>query len=207
MDLDIADKYYARPLVCKDFAIIGDTPLAEHLNSEQVRALGLWSFTLVFNTFGQVFLRKFVLGGKRHKLHVIDAIASTSMPDVIPKHGVENPTFDVANQLLEFGGQDISPSEAERSLLKTLRSESDRCHQFDSDKKMKKWAKEKSQKYSKMVIRFHRKLAGLEIASYFTARELSVQYLLRLLQDLISKFLKLPTGLADAIGPTSQGYK
>lgn len=89
----------------EDSAILGDTPLAKHLNSpEQVRALGLWSFTLVFNRFGRVFLCKFALGGERRKLHVIDAIASTSILDVMAKHGVENLAFEVANQLLAFGG-------------------------------------------------------------------------------------------------------
>ena len=207
VDLDIADNYYTR-LGFESCAIVGDIPWAGRLNSpEQVRALGFWSFTLVFDIVGRMFLRKFVVGGERRKLHVIDAIASTSMLDVTPKQEVENLAFDVANQLLTFGGQDISPSEAERYLLKTVSSEADWCHQFNSDKQMKRWAKAKSQKYSKMIIRFQRKLAGLEIASFFTARELSVQYLLQLLQDSISKFRKLPTGLADAIGSTGDTSK
>jgi len=206
-DLDDADNFDLH-MYGKD--LIRETRLGSLDSPRLIRSHTIWTFSRVFNIFAPKFLLTYALGKDKMKLFVIDAIGNAPTLHLSRNvKSIEALAFDTINLVVEFGAS-YDHSRTSTALEEILKNEKnhDWCDSFTNSNHMKRWAKQKARKYSKLITRLLDNISStVEITLCMTEWKKSVIFLLGMLQVSINKFRSIPPGLCADIEDTKDRTK
>ena len=199
LDLHDAENFF---LVVDNKRVISEHVPQTYTSPEMVRSCGRWSFHIVFNVFARKLLSKYAIGKERQKLIVIDRVAKEPILEYFAP-SVEALALDTIRLLIENGERHDDTQTA--SILEIILGEEHNqewCHTFNNLNQRKRWAKDKSGKYSKMISRFHENVQNAGMEQHLSARKESVEFLLQKLQLSITKDRLVPSDLVASIART-----
>jgi len=190
--------------------LIRETRLGSLDSPRLIRSHTIWTFSRVFNIFAPKFLLTYALGKDKMKLFVIDAIGNAPTLHLSRNvKSIEALAFDTINLVVEFGAS-YDHSRISTALEEILKNEKnhDWCDSFTNSNHMKRWAKQKARKYSKLITRLLDNISStVEITLCMTEWKKSVNFLLGMLQVSINKFRSIPPGLCADIEDTKDRTK
>ena len=115
--------------------------------------------------------------------------------------------FDTIHLLIENGERHNNTQTA--SLLEIILGEEQNqewCHTFNNVNQRKRWAKDKSGKYSKMISRFHESVKNAGMEQHLGARKESVEFLLEKLQLSVTKNRLVPSTLEESLAHDPRNF-